>query len=56
MAELGGQFHTLTTFGVLGAYAVLGLLVAPRVLRAMARKESGSAVESRKAKAMQGWG
>ncbi len=48
-AELGGQFHTLTTFGVLGAYAVLGLLVAPRVLRAMARKESGSAVESRKA-------
>lgn len=54
-AELGGQFHTLTTFGVLGAYAALGLLVAPRVLRAMARKESGSAVESRKAKAMQGW-
>ncbi|RNL62023.1 ABC transporter permease [Nocardioides marmoriginsengisoli] len=55
-AELGGQFHTLTMFGVLGGYAVLGLLVAPRVLRAMARKESGSVVEGRKAKAMQGWG
>lgn len=55
-AELGGQFHTWATFGVLGAYAALGLLVAPRVLRAMARKESGSAVESRKAKAIQGWG
>ena len=26
-----------------------------RRVRAMARKESGSAVESRKAKAMQGW-
>lgn len=55
-AELGGQFHTLTMFGVLGAYAVIGMIVAPRVLRAMARKESGSAVESRKAKALQGWG
>lgn len=55
-AELGGQFHTLAMFGVLGAYALVGLLIAPRVLRAMARKESGSAVESRKAKAIQGWG
>jgi ABC-2 type transport system permease protein len=54
-AELGGQFRTLATFGVLGGYAVLGLLVAPRVLRTMARKESGSVVESRKAKAIQGW-
>jgi ABC-2 type transport system permease protein len=54
-AELGGQFHTWETFGVLGLWAVIGLAVAPRVLRAMARRESGSAVESRKQAAMQAW-
>ncbi len=54
-AELGGQFHTWETFGVLGLWAVLGLAVAPRVLRAMARRESGSAVESRKQAALQAW-
>ena len=37
------------------AWAVVGLTVAPRVLRAMARRESGSAVESRKQAAMQAW-
>ena len=54
-AELGGQFHTWETFGVLGLWAVVGLALAPRVLRAMARRESGSAVESRKQAAMQAW-
>jgi ABC-2 type transport system permease protein len=54
-AELGGQFHTWATFGVLGVWAVIGLAVAPRVLRAMARRESGSAVESRKQAALQAW-
>jgi ABC-2 type transport system permease protein len=54
-AELGGQFHTWETFGVLGLWAVVGLALAPRVLRAMARKESGSAVESRKQAALQAW-
>jgi ABC-2 type transport system permease protein len=54
-AELGGQFHTWETFGVLGIWAVVGLAVAPRVLRAMARRESGSAVESRKQAALQAW-
>jgi ABC-2 type transport system permease protein len=54
-AELGGQFHTWETFGVLGLWAVIGLAVAPRVLRAMARRESGSAVESRKQAALQAW-
>lgn len=55
-AELGGEFHTWETFGVLGLWAVVGLAVAPRVLRAMARRESGSAVESRKQAALQAWG
>lgn len=54
-AELGGQFHTWATFGVLGLWAVVGLALAPRVLRAMARRESGSAVESRKQAALQAW-
>jgi ABC-2 type transport system permease protein len=54
-AELGGQFHTWETFGVLGLWAVVGLAFAPRVLRAMARRESGSAVESRKQAALQAW-
>ena len=54
-AELGCQFHTWETFGVLGLWAVVGLAVAPRVLRAMARRESGSAVESRKQAALQAW-
>ena len=54
-AELGGQFHTWETFGVLGLWAVIGLAFAPRVLRAMARRESGSAVESRKQAALQAW-
>jgi len=54
-AELGGEFHTWETFAVLGVWAVVGLALAPRVLRAMARRESGSAVESRKQAALQAW-
>jgi ABC-2 type transport system permease protein len=54
-AGLGGEFHTWATFGVLGLWAVVGLAIAPRVLRAMARRESGSAVESRKQAALQAW-
>lgn len=51
--ELGHSWRHLETFGVLGAWAVLGLLVAPVVLRRMARRESGSTVTARREKAMQ---
>ncbi|MBE1485275.1 ABC transporter permease [Plantactinospora soyae] len=51
--ELGGSWRQLETFGVLGAWAVVGLVVAPIVLRRMARRESGSSVAARKEKAMQ---
>jgi ABC-2 type transport system permease protein len=51
--ELGHSWRHLETAGVLGAWAVFGLIVAPIVLRRMARRESGSAVESRRQKAMQ---
>ncbi|MEE6260285.1 ABC transporter permease [Plantactinospora sonchi] len=51
--EIGGSWRHLETFAVLGAWAVVGLLVAPMVLRRMARRESGSSVAARKEKAMQ---
>lgn len=52
-AEIGGSWHHLATFGVLGAWAVAGLVVAPIVLRRMARRESGSSVAARREQAMQ---
>jgi ABC-2 type transport system permease protein len=50
--EIGDSWRHLETVGVLGAWAVLGLLVAPVVLRRMARRESGSAVASRRERAL----
>ncbi|MEV4756047.1 ABC transporter permease [Micromonospora sp. NPDC049559] len=51
--EFGHSWRHLETFGVLAAWAVLGLLLAPAVLRRMARRESGSSVAARREKAMQ---
>ncbi|MFG1790503.1 ABC transporter permease [Nocardia sp. NPDC049149] len=51
--ELDNSWRTMETVGVLGFWAVLGLLVAPVVLRRMARRESGSSVAERREKAMQ---
>src|SRR5260370_18289487 len=48
--EIGDSWRHLQTVGVLGIWAVLGLLVAPIVLRRMAPRESGSAVTARPAK------
>ncbi len=42
--ELGDSWRTGTTVLVLTAWAVAGLLVTPRVLRRMARRQSGSQV------------
>jgi ABC-2 type transport system permease protein len=50
--ELGHSWRHLETFGVLGLWAVVGLALAPVVLRRMARRESGSAVAARREKAM----
>lgn len=44
--EIGGSWRTLETVGVLSAWAVFGLVVAPIVLRRMAQRQSGSAVEA----------
>ncbi|GAA3731180.1 ABC transporter permease [Salinactinospora qingdaonensis] len=51
--EIGESWRHLEAAGVLGAWAVAGLLIAPFVLRRMARRESGAVVEQRRHKAMQ---
>ena len=51
--EIGGSWRHLEMVGVLGAWALLGLLLAPIVLRRMARRESGSNVAARREKALQ---
>jgi ABC-2 type transport system permease protein len=50
--ELGHSWRHLETLGVLGLWAVAGLVLAPILLRRMARRESGSAVAARREKAM----
>jgi ABC-2 type transport system permease protein len=51
--EIGGSFRTLETVLVLAAWTVVGLALAPRVLRRMSRRQSGSAVEEARAQAAQ---
>jgi ABC-2 type transport system permease protein len=46
--ELTDSWRHLETFGVLAVWAVLGLALAPVILRRMARRESGSAVAARR--------
>jgi ABC-2 type transport system permease protein len=50
--EVGHSWRHLATFGVLSVWAVAGLVLAPVVLRRMARRESGSTVAARREKAM----
>jgi ABC-2 type transport system permease protein len=51
--ELGGSWRTLEAIAVLGAWSAVGLLLGPVLLRRMARRESGSAVEARRQQALQ---
>ncbi|MEH1123884.1 ABC transporter permease [Micromonospora sp. CPCC 206061] len=51
--EFDHSWRHLETAGVLGVWAVAGLILAPIVLRRMARRESGSSVAARREKAMQ---
>jgi|tagenome__1003787_1003787.scaffolds.fasta_scaffold20568105_2 ABC-2 type transport system permease protein len=50
--ELTHSWRHLETFGVLAIWVVLGLTVAPAILRRMARRESGSAVAARRERAL----
>lgn len=51
-AEIGASWRHWETAGVLGVWAVAGLLLAPVVLRAMARRESGSTMTARRERAI----
>jgi len=50
--ELTHSWRHLETFGVLIFWAVLGMTLAPVILRRMARRESGSAVAARRERAL----
>ncbi|TVT48619.1 ABC transporter permease [Amycolatopsis rhizosphaerae] len=50
--EIGHGWRHLEMVGVLGLWAVIGLAVAPVVLRRMARRESGSSVAARRERAL----
>jgi ABC-2 type transport system permease protein len=52
-AEIGHSWRQPATFGVLSAWAVAGLVLAPIMLRRTARRESGSSVAARREKALQ---
>ena len=43
-AEIGQSWRTVEMFAVLGVWAVIGFLLAPILLRRMARRQSGSAL------------
>ncbi|GAA2694239.1 ABC transporter permease [Streptomyces aculeolatus] len=51
--EIGDSWRQAEAVGVLGAWAVAGLAVAPVVLRRTARRESGSKVAARRERALQ---
>jgi ABC-2 type transport system permease protein len=50
--EIGGSWRHLQTLTVLGSWIIIGFLMAPAVLRRMARRESGSVVAARREKAL----
>ncbi|MGW5722107.1 ABC transporter permease [Amycolatopsis sp. NPDC003865] len=53
VVEIGQSWRPLPTLGVLLAWSVIGLALAPVLLRRMARREAGSSVAQRREKAMQ---
>jgi ABC-2 type transport system permease protein len=46
--EIGHSWRHLATAGVLGAWAIAGLVLAPILLRRVARREAGSGVAARR--------
>lgn len=49
--ELGGVWRTWETFAILTAWAIVGLLLAPRVLARMTRRATGAQMQESKARA-----
>ncbi|SFL91013.1 ABC-2 type transport system permease protein [Gracilibacillus orientalis] len=52
LAEIGESWRYFEMFGVLGIWTIAGFLIVPKILRRMARKESGSTMEKRKQEMM----
>ena len=50
--EIGGSWRTPQTAAVLAAWALAGLIIAPLVLKRMARRQSGSRVARRRERAV----
>ena len=53
VVEIDGSWRTLLTIAVLVGWAIIGMVLAPVLLRRMARRESGSSVAARREKALQ---
>ena len=51
--EIGGSWRSTETLLVLAAWAIAGMVLAPRVLRRMAQRQSGSQVEAARDQATQ---
>ena len=51
--EITGSWRHLETLAVLGVWSAAGLLLAPPILRRIARQESGANMEARKQQALQ---
>jgi ABC-2 type transport system permease protein len=51
--EIGGSWRLLEMAAVLGAWAVVGMVVAPVVLRRMARRSTGASLERSRQEALQ---
>ncbi len=51
-AEIGESWRQVQMIGVLSVWSIVGLVIAPSVLRRMARKESGSVMEARRERAL----
>lgn len=52
-AEIGGEWRLGIGALVLGTWAIIGALIAPRILRRMAKRESGSNMEARRQQVVQ---
>jgi ABC-2 type transport system permease protein len=52
-AEIGGSWRPIETTAMLVVWAVVGLLITPRILRRMAQRTSGSDMQARKEQMMQ---
>ena len=50
--EIGGSWRTLEMFVALGLWAAIGMVIAPVVLRRMARRQSGAAVAAARERIM----